>query len=148
MLNLKVAATEPRFEDETVLRYDLQPPLRLFTITRTEWTSQPPGEYDARDWLHPDRIEARIFARMAELLCTRLPSAIGGYNVRSVPGSGGNALTVGLQIWLPIHLVGWHFVPTEESMRKVAEAKTRAVDEQRNAIREWLVIREGAENAY
>lgn len=148
MLNLKVAATEPRFEDETVLRYDLQPPLRLFTITRTEWTSLPPGEYDARDWLHPDRIEARIFARMAELLRTRLPSAIGGYNVRSVPGSGGNALTVGLQIWLPIHLVGWHYVPTEEAMRKITEAKTRAVDEERNAIREWLVIREGAENAY
>ncbi|ROZ56205.1 hypothetical protein EEB12_21050 [Rhodococcus sp. WS1] len=148
MLNLKVRDTRQKSETDVVFLYGLEPPLKLFTITRTEWTALPPGDFDARDWLHPDQIEARIFARMAELLRTRMPSSVGGYNVRSVPGFGGNPLTVGLQIWLAVHLAGWHHVPTEEAMRKVAEAKTRAVDEQRNAIREWLVYREGAENAY
>lgn len=151
MLKLKVRPTDPRHEDETVTLYGHVPKLALFTITRAEWTALPPGDYDARDWLHPDRIEMRIFARMAELLRERMPSDIGGYNIRSVPGVGGsgNPITSGLGIWLP---VDWdhtnRLAPTEEAMRKIAEAKNRSVAEQRDSICEWLAEREGRANAY
>ncbi|PBI96432.1 hypothetical protein BKP42_41130 [Rhodococcus erythropolis] len=116
------------------------------SVTRAEWTSLPPGDYDARDWLHPDQIEARIFARVRDLLWEPL-RRIGG----EVTGGTGSRVIVQLPMDYRPENYGSDeevFTPTREALTILAEAKTRAVDEERNAIREWLVIREGAENAY
>ncbi|RAL31501.1 hypothetical protein [Rhodococcus sp. AQ5-07] len=113
-------------------------------VTRDEWTALPPTEY-LHDWLHPDRIEARIFERMGGHLRYSL-----GIRLQIV-----NVTEKGIHLWLPMdyhpeHLgmeTGEVFTPIEQAVQKVVAAKDRAVAEERDAIREWL-FREQAARKY
>lgn len=101
-------------------------------VTRDEWTSLPPADWIEKcDWLHLDRIEARIFGRMGKILL---------HNFRGIKIV--KITETGIHLWLPMD---YHpdsdeevFTPSDRGLQALAKAKDEAVADERDAIREWM----------
>ncbi|MEA1798682.1 hypothetical protein [Rhodococcus qingshengii] len=107
-------------------------------VARDEWTTAlPPSDWIEKcEYLHLDRIEARIFERMGKILV---------YNFRGIRVV--NVTERGIHLWLPMDYhqerlgvagAGETFTPSDRGLRALTEAKDRAVAEERDAIREWM----------